>query len=1063
VIREDLGTTILVEAAAGTGKTQSLVDRMVALIVAGRTTVDRLSAVTFTIRAAAQLKQRFQNALERSLRVEREAGRKQALSAALRGIDGCFVGTIHAFCARLLRERPVEAGVDPGFEEMDEPEDGVARAEAWARFVESLYFGDDPRLARLLDLGIELEDLREGFGELCENSDVVIRAGAPARAPDFSEALRAIDRFLERVEPSLPPEAPAGGWSSFQDGVRRARRLRDLMDPARPADFAAVARVFRPGEVVNGAGPRRAELERLRADHVKPALAAWAEHVYPTVLSLLLSAREDYERWRRREGRLNFQDLLLFARDLLRDRPDVRAALRSRFTPILVDEFQDTDPIQAEILFYLTGSDAEERDWRKLSPEPGSLFVAGDPKQSIYRFRRADIETYEIVRRRVEECGGRVVRLSANFRSSPAICNWVNGVFGRPEFFPSEPTSRQASYGPIEPTRGATGPEPAILRLETNGARGMDAIADADAERIAEWIAGSVGSEPRRPGDFLILFRRRKYMNDYARALERRGIPYEIGGGDAFKESDDLAMLLPLLQALAEPDDPVPLLATLRGPLFGIDDTALYRFARAGGRFDFRLPPPAGTDPGIATALRLFREGSELVDALPPAAAIGRVLERLGAPALAATRELGESRAGNLLKALAAARSLSAEGLDFAKVVAELDRLRSERLIEQMSLEPGRSDAVRLLTLHGAKGLEGRVVFLADPARSNFPRRNLLVDRSGPEPHGHLRVVRMFGEHGEEEIARPPGWDELCKVEQAFEEAEKTRLLYVGATRAQDALVVSVCRHKTGNPSGSWARLDPFLPADLAAAPRPAAVRSAPPAGTTAAELEAFRSERSERRHSAATPGYSVVSVTSLAHGASVEREDTGRGMAWGRIVHRLLEAAMRGAGTDLRAYAGNLYTEEERPRDDLDEALALVEAVRLSALWRRALASSRRLVEVPFALPVAPEEVGLPERSPPTILQGAIDLVFEEDGGWVLVDYKSDAVAGKLAALTAFYAPQVERYRRFWRRLTGRPTRAGLFFVETREEAWLPDPGSGAATGSGAESWRPAGLSHSR
>ena len=144
-IREDLSTTILVEAAAGTGKTASLVDRMVGLVASGETTVDRLSAVTFTIRAAAQLKQKFQNALEKELREEKDETAAGFLDAALARLDSCFVGTIHAFGARLLRERPVEAGVDPGFREMDVPEDGAARREAWDRFAEDLFVNADPR------------------------------------------------------------------------------------------------------------------------------------------------------------------------------------------------------------------------------------------------------------------------------------------------------------------------------------------------------------------------------------------------------------------------------------------------------------------------------------------------------------------------------------------------------------------------------------------------------------------------------------------------------------------------------------------------------------------------------------------------------------------------------------------------------------------------------------------------------------------------------------------------------------------------------------------------------
>jgi ATP-dependent helicase/nuclease subunit A len=209
-IREDLSSTILVEAAAGTGKTECLVQRMVALVATGAATVDHLSAVTFTIRAAAQLKQRFQNALEEALRREKGTLAAGRLTEALARLDSCFVGTIHAFGARLLRERPVEAGLDPGFTELDEAEDGAARGEAWERFSEELFLTIDPRLERLIELDIPLRDLSGSFEDVCENSDVAIATGARGPEPDFSSARAKVEGFAERAAQSFPAEAPSG-------------------------------------------------------------------------------------------------------------------------------------------------------------------------------------------------------------------------------------------------------------------------------------------------------------------------------------------------------------------------------------------------------------------------------------------------------------------------------------------------------------------------------------------------------------------------------------------------------------------------------------------------------------------------------------------------------------------------------------------------------------------------------------------------------------------------------------------------------------------------------------
>ncbi len=833
---------------------------------------------------------------------------------------------------------------------------------------------------------------------------------------------------------------PPGGWTEYQEAVRRAARLVALRDTSDAQAFAQVLdALHRARKKGTEAGRRRNEFETLCRDVLEPGLKRWRQYLHPILMRAVVPASVEYAAWRRRNGRLNFQDLLLIARDLLRDHAHVRRSFQERFLPILVDEFQDTDPIQAEILFYLTGDDPEQRDWRRLVPKPGSLFVVGDPKQSIYRFRRADIETYGAVRDRLAK-HGRVLRLTANFRSSGRLCAWVNGVFARR--FPAEATPQQAAWVPLAAQK-PDGP-PGVFLLETRTSGGsVQPVVDQDARRIARTIDALVRKGERRPEDFLVLFRTRKFMSDYARELESHGIPYELSGGGAFRDSEELTTLLPLLSAISDPDDPVAFTAVLRGPLFGVDDEALYRHFRAGGRFSFRAALPDGADPRIARACELLREGESLAGELPPGAAISRLCARLGWTAYAGARELGDSRAGNLLKAIAAARTFSTEGLDFGSVVAELDRLTNAGYIEEMSARPGRHGAVRLMTVHGAKGLEAPVVFLADPRRENDPPVRFSIDRRGAQARGHWRVIRKSEEgFGVVELAEPRDWDAMEDAECVFDEAEKIRLLYVAATRAKDMLVVSTWKQgKSENAQGTWNILAPFLTEALAEPAAPPAETPAAPLESLASDLDAFRTETGRRRAAAARASYGVVAVTDVAHsGEKPVWEATGRGMSWGRVLHGALEAAMRDPKLDLALHAANLLASEERPPGDLSDVLKVVEGVRGSPLWKRALAAKRRFAEVPFALPVPPAELGLADAPDATVLQGTIDLVFEEEGEWVLVDYKSDTVTpANRPALVAFYTPQIAYYRRSWESLTGRPTRAGLYFLHTGELVMLP------------------------
>jgi len=1051
IVRE-LDRNFLVEAAAGTGKTTSLVSRVVALLAEGKTVIERVAAVTFTIKAAAELGERFQLALEKARREEQDLEKRERLETALGGREKCFIGTIHAFCARLIRERPVEAGVDPGFEELDELENLVARGEAWKRWCDRLFLEKNPIIGPLAEVGLPIASLRQTYEMLADNRDVAPAPSSRLSEPDLSGARKAVCDFLDRAFPEVPMPALPGGRDRFQEKLIAADHLRTLEGAA--ATVRLLGQLESRGDLTQRTWPDRVrakgiydEYTELRTNVVHPALTRWREYVYPIAIEAVGPAVAEFDRLREERGQLNFQDLLIRARDLLRERPEVRVELQRRFTHLLVDEFQDTDPIQTEVMLYLTGGNVAEKDWTKLQPRPGSLFVVGDPKQSIYRFRRADIETYERVRDRIRESGGRLGKLTTNFRSAGRICAWVNGVFER--LLPTDATRIQAAHAPLHAAWPEGDDTCGAFWLQITGK--TESLEKEDAERIAEWISravagrrpvlvptgdGGLTKRPLEPGDFLVLLRRRRNLDEYARALEARRVPYEITGGGAFCDSEELAALLPLLESLADPDDPVLLAAALR-QVFGVDDDALYRFKELDGRFSFLADPPVLSDPRIRAALERLRGFHELTRRLPPAAAIAAICRDLGWIVYAASKEMGGTRAGNLLKALAVARRLSADGEPFSGVIEHLRELSSSEKVEEMSTQPGRSRAVRLMNLHQAKGLEAPVVFLADPNREKDWEIDLSIDRSGDQALAYFRIVEKGKKWGRRVVAQPVDWDAREKLEKTFEDAERDRLLYVAATRAKSMLVVSDC-----GKASPWAKLVPFLTRTLPEIPRAVVAETSATLRTVSKELGEYRRRRQECGGRVLSPSYAVAPVTRLAHAASALPHwgTTGRGMSWGRVLHRLLEALMKNASLDVRAYAANLLAEEERPTTDLEEVMQVVEGVRSSTLWRRALAARQQLVEVPFALEVDSSEIGVPAGPTRTLLQGAIDLAFEEESGWTLVDYKSDTIAGNLDELVDFYSPQIELYRRYWERLTGRSTKAGLFFVQTGEEWWL-DP----------------------
>ena len=857
-----------------------------------------------------------------------------------------------------------------------------------------------------------------------------------------------------------------------------------------------------------------------RTDVAEPMLLSWRRIRYATVMRVFREARRAYEDLRQERGLLNYQDLLMKAAALLRDKPAVRAYFRNRFRFLLVDEFQDTDPVQAEVMLLLTAGDTGERAWRRCRPVPGSLFVVGDPKQSIYRFRRADIRTYNDVRE-IIQCAdgvdrpGCVVELCANFRTSPPLVDWVNRVFGPEEppaeagtedppqgggpvlRFPVEHTEVSPGYVRLEAGRvdGNSGRLTGVYRLpvpaEAGDARGA---AEYEADRIARTVrraldAGWTVARSRReleegvapevrPSDFLIVTRNRQRMSLYARGLQAYGIPHQVTGGSALNEVRELGMLHACVRAVAHPDDPVALVAVLRSELFGLSDRDLHAFRKAGGRFCYHTEVPAaaleaggeGVPPGeavsdlFADAFRRLRRYERWLARVPPLAALERIAGDLGLFALAGSRAGGDVEAGSLCKALEVLRGDRQEMWSTAQAAEALGRLaESARCHDGVSARPGEPEQVRIMNLHKVKGLEAAVVFLADPAGESSHPVELHIDRSGDRIVGYMAVFGPKRGHRQPVLALPDGWDDAQERESRFGAAEALRLRYVAATRAGSALIVSQRTGKGGkNGRNPWQYFGAYISGDQdlpdpgpVDAPPVRGVRLEPEDVQRAAAAIAGRRERmflpslavsGAKAHALAAQeppaeaapeasgGPAAVTVPGPASYEPAGGPGEGEhGQEWGTVIHNLLEVAMASPDAGLDRLARAMLAEHGLDPDRADAAVETVRAVTHSGLWQRAIRSRERYTEIPFEIERASG------TSPPTLIRGSIDLVFREEDGWVLVDWKTDRVAGEnVESLAAYYAPQVRLYAEAWTEATGeRPKETALYF--TRRDLYLP------------------------
>ncbi len=1049
LIRERLDVNLLVEAGAGSGKTECLARRMAAGVLEGRYQVERMAAVTFTRKAAAELRARFQLTLERAIAGERDAARRQRAQQALRHLERLFAGTIHAFCAHLLRERPVEGRVAPGFGELDEVAEMAQRHWAWRDYLDRQRGQGSPALQELLDTGVRPVDLDRAFDTVCNYPEVDFPAGEAPR-PDPVPARAALERFWVPLTALLPDGGPRETTCNVQKRMREfTRRLRvaSLEEPRVVAEL--VAEWESEPKVTQKWWPRgKADKEKVEAlcttlhRDALPFLDAWYRYVYRLALTLLIEGREHAAAARRRAVTLNYNDLLQYAAALLRDNLEVRAALQDKYRWLFVDEFQDTDPIQAEVILLLASAPSAERDWTQVPLRPGALFMVGDPKQSIYRFRRADIDIYQRVRQRIEATGGQVATLTACFRSVPDLCDWANTAFGR--LFPAEPTPHQPGFAGLQAARHETGPAFGVRIIEVpEAASGGDAVAAFDADVIARFIRAHVDVRRRAPGDFLVLTRTRRALPIYTRALEALRLPVEVSGGAAFAQSTAVTGLADLLRALTDPDDGPAVVGVLRGPLFGLSDPELFRHRQAGGGFLVTAPDVVEVGGPVGEALRALRRMYEWTRRLPAPAAVERILEATGLLATTAAGSPGGAEAGDLLHTVDRIRQVTEEGGTLADAAEALIEDLSSAEVESVPLEPGRTDVVRVMNLHKAKGLEAPVVFLADPVRGWIDSIDVRVVRDGLSALGYFELSRPKGEFGRTCLGRPAGWKEHQEQERAYVAAEQRRLLYVAATRARDLLVVSR-PVKAGGRSRPWQMLDPYLAKAPALAIPPVAVPPAPTLPDLSAGAQAAaEAAREARLETLRAPSWQVESVTGTTHHAGPyghplqegKTREPDTGMAWGSLIHFLLEHAMRGPKSD-RAHLERLATwfafDKPELRRVIPEALDTVEHVMTADFWREALAAEERAVEVPFAVRVEPA------GTVPRLLHGVIDLAFKTADGWTLIDYKTDQLGPGTEALAARYAPQIRAYADHWSAQLDTPTRAGLHFIRSGETRWL-------------------------
>jgi ATP-dependent exoDNAse (exonuclease V) beta subunit len=825
----DFTSVLLVEAAAGTGKTSLMAGRVAMMLANGYLPGD-IAAITFTELAASQLARRIKETVDRLLAGDTPnfikpvlpngltAAQRAALSVAAPRLDELTATTIHGFCQAIIRSHGVQAGLDPGARIVDETVATslfLGELSAWfSRRLAADAIEDDPIVVLAEQIPLKVVDLIRELAMLRRKHPEAAPILPPEDARPDIVFVQAVDDF-GRWETSVANDKCARGIA--QELRRLATRYEHVLD-SQP-EFATLWQLCEPGSCrlfgkglqlrtyvesaeVFGAYPGESASETA-LHHYQVVVDAWNEligHIAASLVCTLSSSLdlllENYQGRKRAAAVLDFDDLLLHVRSLVRGYEEVRRAVGQRYKYILVDEFQDTDRVQNEILFSIAATDDRPENWEDSRLRPGSLFLVGDPKQAIYRFRGADIEAYELCHRLIgAQEGGAVIEVTANFRSQQAILRHVNSCFapvfaqtGQPRYVALAPTIPDASY-----------PVPCVTRFTvqvvTEGRIYAEMFREAEASRVADICSRLIGNvmirrsdssfSPLRAGDIALLSPGHRELWRYERALEQRGLAVSSQAGQTLMRRQETQDILALLRVLADSSDTLAFGALMRGPLVGLSDQELLDITaslpRGGERsnfFDVRTDPALVRHPVAKSIVVNLQDLRRRATITAPSLILAEAVERLNVRVIMAARH-GNRNAralANLDALIERARSYGVSGLRAFVRDLQADWERNVRAPE------GRIDAaehaIEIMTVHTAKGLEWPVVIPINSTTELYRPDQFVHRQSDNTLHW------MIGGVASPDLA-------VARAEESREDAnQRERIWYVACTRARDLLIL---------------------------------------------------------------------------------------------------------------------------------------------------------------------------------------------------------------------------------------------------------------------------------
>ena len=1075
-IVERTDTNFFVEAGAGSGKTTILVKRMVAMVEQGLD-VSKICAITFTKAAAGEFYDRFQKALiERStaptaenfVPAPGELGNPTDLTRmrcirALNDIDLCFMGTIDSFCNMILSEHPAKAGI-PSNAAVLSNEDMLSEYKKAYSDIQKGYYGKDlQQLCRrfrafhdrpdavFLGAISTLMDTRncEYVFEHAPSTDV-----DTALKDDKAKTLPILQTLLAHPELKYDNQAASrDAWDTlqakqkmlfapWQDNVNQVMRTLNIIGDLRLIPQTDLS-IFGPaGERVfqSHLTGNKIKWFEFSEEGLKPLAKKLQDLQYSVTMEFLTAASTKIAQSLRAEGKLTFFDYLLYLRDTLKaDAMSSGALIRhiyERHKYFLIDEFQDTNPMQAEVFFYLTAQNPQE-DWKKCIPYPGSLFIVGDPKQSIYRFRYADVSAFLRIKQMFTGEVGEVVYLTRNFRSTHRMRTWFNRTF---QTLLPDTTLLQSKYEciPLEAEPEPDGTFEGVYSYEVFSGK-KASPGDMDPAKVAKIIQRIVGNpayricqrgdrEPRPVTyqDIMLITPRKTKMGEYIQVFTQQGIPFRIEGKVLFSQCPALVTASRIFTAVANPNSLQWLIGALTCKRFGFDLNVLHRLKNNG--YDFHLYGDHPENEPLSEAIGTLKQLVLRSHHLSAASLFSVILEELQI-----VRYVSAKNLEYVYFALELLRSAeySGEFSTLSQAADYLQMLISDASDAERAISLTRNEnRVHIANLHKVKGLEAPVVILADPYKKDQPPE-VRVEQQEPKPLCWIFSVR----DGFSSLLSCSGYEEARDKETACLEAEKKRLLYVAATRAQRVLIVADAITSKGesDEKNPWKFFVDHCDGDFFQALPVGEIAAAPTKITvSAAELYAGAKNLLSGNTSGES-SYGILRPSQIKLKGKTSTEDdfedveqasvrthTVRANAAviGTLVHSLMEAMVSSRNTTpLPALVREIASEYEAESENYMQLLTKVGTAIQNGGFSQQGKAPRDILSTLLAADEVYCEVPFCRKSGSDIWHGIMDVVYRIGDQWFILDYKTNADAQDLDVK---YQQQLTAYVEAFHDLTG-------------------------------------------